>query len=60
MANDDSVPFWWIVLFLLVALGLAYAGILYVGGSFSGTTGFIHVDSWLATLPAVQPRRLTP
>ncbi len=60
MANDDSVPFWWIVLFLLVALGLAYAGILYVGGSLSGATGFIHVDSWLATLPVVRPRRLTP
>ena len=59
MANDDSVPLWWIVLFLLVALGLAYAGILYVGGSLSGA-GFIHVDSWLATLPAVRSRQLTP
>jgi hypothetical protein len=55
MADDDSVPFWWIVLFLLVALGLAYAGILYVGGSVSGAAGFIHVDSWLATLPRFEP-----
>ena len=33
MAESDSVPFWWLVLFLLLALGLGAATVLGVGGS---------------------------
>ena len=38
MAESNSVPLWWVVLFLLLALGLGAATILAVGGSlvFSG------------------------
>ncbi|ODR79459.1 hypothetical protein BG842_05505 [Haladaptatus sp. W1] len=60
MADGNSVPFWWIALFLLIALGLAYAGILYIGGSLSGAAGFIRVDSLLAAAPAVRTSYLTP
>lgn len=38
MAESDSIPFWWIVLFLLLALGAGGAAVLAVGGSLvSGT-----------------------
>ena len=33
MAADESVPFWWIVLFLLLALGAGIGAINAVGGS---------------------------
>jgi hypothetical protein len=33
MADSDAVPFWWLVLFLLLALGLGAATVLGVGGS---------------------------
>ena len=32
-AASDSVSFWWIALFLLLALGIAAAGVYAVGGS---------------------------
>jgi hypothetical protein len=31
--KDSSVPFWWLVLFLLLALGAGVATVLAVGGS---------------------------
>ncbi|WP_199174750.1 hypothetical protein [Halegenticoccus soli] len=33
MANDDAVPLWWIVLFLLLALGLGATTVYAVGGN---------------------------
>jgi predicted secreted protein len=33
MADSETVPFWWLVLFLLLALGLGAATVLGVGGS---------------------------
>jgi predicted secreted protein len=33
MADENSIPLWWIVLFLLLALGLGAAVVLAVGGS---------------------------
>jgi hypothetical protein len=33
MADSDTVPFWWLVLFLVLALGLGAATVLGVGGS---------------------------
>jgi hypothetical protein len=37
MADSTSVPFWWIVLFLLLALGAGAATVLAVGGSLVAT-----------------------
>ncbi len=33
MADSDSVPFWWIILFVLLALGAGIGAIAAVGGS---------------------------
>jgi hypothetical protein len=33
MADEESVPIWWIVLFLLLALGGAAVAVYSVGGS---------------------------
>ncbi|WP_281284931.1 hypothetical protein [Halonotius terrestris] len=33
MAADESVPFWWIVLFLLLTFGAAIGAINALGGS---------------------------
>jgi predicted secreted protein len=33
MADSETVPFWWLVLFVLLALGLGAATVLGVGGS---------------------------
>jgi predicted secreted protein len=33
MADSDAVPFWWLVLFVLLALGLGAAAVVGVGGS---------------------------
>ncbi|MFB6193803.1 MAG: hypothetical protein ABEI75_01950 [Halobaculum sp.] len=33
MAETDSVPLWWLLVFLLVALGVGAAAVLAVGGS---------------------------
>ncbi|MGM0592776.1 MAG: hypothetical protein ACQETI_14350 [Halobacteriota archaeon] len=38
MAKRDSVPLWWVVLFVLLALGLSAAAILSVGGSLIAGT----------------------
>jgi predicted secreted protein len=35
-SDDPTVPRWWIVLFLVLALGLAAAGVLAAGGSLLG------------------------
>ena len=37
-AASDSVSFWWIALFLLLALGIAVAGLYAVGGTLIDTT----------------------
>ena len=36
-AASDSVSFWWIALFLLLALGIAAAGVYAVGGALIDT-----------------------
>ncbi len=33
MADNGSVPFWWIVVFVLVALGAGIGSVYLVGGS---------------------------
>ncbi len=33
MADSDSVPFWWIVLFILLTLGAGIGAVAAVGGS---------------------------
>ena len=35
--NDSRVPFWWLVLFLLLALGAGVATVFAVGGDLMGT-----------------------
>ena len=37
MAASESVSFWWIVLFLLLALGIAAVAVYAVGGSLVDT-----------------------
>ena len=32
MADDTAVPFWWILLFVLLALGAGAGAVLFVGG----------------------------
>lgn len=39
MADDSSVSFWWVVLFVVLALGVAAGAILFVGGDFTAATG---------------------
>ncbi|WP_203229154.1 hypothetical protein [Halobellus captivus] len=37
MANKDSrVPFWWLILFILLAIGAGVATVLAVGGELTG------------------------
>jgi len=44
MADKDTrVPFWWLVLFLLLALGAGAATVFAVGGSLMGGSGMIVV-----------------
>jgi hypothetical protein len=33
MADNESVSFWWVALFLLLALGLGAAAVFAVGGT---------------------------
>lgn len=33
MAKEESVSFWWVALFLLLALGLGVAAVFSVGGT---------------------------
>jgi len=33
MADNDSVPFWWIVAFVLLALGAGIGSVYLIGGS---------------------------
>ena len=33
MAENDSVPLWWVLVFLLAALGVGAAAVFAVGGS---------------------------
>jgi hypothetical protein len=35
--NDSRVPFWWLVLFLLLALGAGVVAVFAVGGELMGT-----------------------
>jgi len=37
MADNGSVPFWWIVVFVLVALGAGIGSVYLVGGSLFTT-----------------------
>jgi predicted secreted protein len=39
--SDTSVPFWWVVLFLLLALGAGAFAIVSSGGSIVGSTAFL-------------------
>lgn len=41
MADDNSVSFWWVLLFVILALGVAAGAIFFVGGDLFGTSGFI-------------------
>jgi hypothetical protein len=41
MADETSVSFWWILLFVLLALGVAAGAILFVGGDLVADAGFV-------------------
>jgi ABC-type multidrug transport system permease subunit len=42
MAENGSVPFWWIVLFVLLALGAGLGSVFLVGGSiFTALPGLL-------------------
>lgn len=42
MADNGSVPFWWIVAFLLLALGAGIGSVYLVGGSiFAAIPGLL-------------------
>ena len=41
MAESESVPFWWIVLFLLLALGAGGIAVLASGGSLVKSAGVL-------------------
>lgn len=43
MADESSVPFWWILLFVALALGIAAGAVLLVGGEILASTGFLPV-----------------
>ncbi len=45
MAEEGSVPFWWIVLFVLLTLGFGAGAILFVGGDLFGSLRFLYIDS---------------
>ncbi|WP_168191224.1 hypothetical protein [Haloprofundus sp. MHR1] len=39
MAEDETVPFWWVVLFLVLALGAGVIAVTSVGGSLVSSPG---------------------
>lgn len=41
MAESNRVPFWWIVLFLVLTLGLGGAAILSMGGTLVNSPGVV-------------------
>jgi hypothetical protein len=41
MADDSSVSLWWVLLFVLLALGVAAGAILFVGGDLITSAGFV-------------------
>jgi hypothetical protein len=46
MADDNSVSTWWVVLFVLLALGVAAGAIVFVGGDLFGASGFLAPGNW--------------
>ena len=52
MAEEGSVPVWWIVLFVLLALGFGAGAILFVGGDLFAGLRFLYIDSG-ASMPKV-------
>lgn len=40
MADDSSVSFWWILLFVLLTLAVGAGAVLFVGGDLIAPTGF--------------------
>ena len=41
MADDNSISFWWILLFVILALGVAAGAVLFVGGDLFASPGFV-------------------
>jgi hypothetical protein len=41
MADDSSVSFWWVLLFILLTLGVAAGAILFVGGDIVAFAGVV-------------------
>jgi hypothetical protein len=41
MADSTSIPFWWVVLFVVMALGAGAAAVLAVGGSLVATVALL-------------------
>ena len=41
MADNDTVPLWWIVVFILVALGAGIGSIYLIGGSLFTAVGLL-------------------
>jgi hypothetical protein len=42
-SSDSGVPLWWVVLFVVLALGAGAATVLAVGGSLVATTALLSV-----------------
>ncbi|WP_269814483.1 hypothetical protein [Halorussus litoreus] len=41
MADDTSISFWWIVLFVLLALGAGAGAVLFVGSDLVSAAGLV-------------------
>lgn len=40
MADDNSISFWWVLLFVVLTLALAAGAVLFVGGDLISSPGF--------------------
>jgi hypothetical protein len=41
MADDSSISFWWVLLFVILALGVAAGAVLFVGGDLVAPPEFV-------------------
>lgn len=41
MADDTSVPLWWIAVFIALTLAVAAGAVLFVGGDLVDASGFV-------------------
>lgn len=41
MADDNSVSFWWVLLFVILTLGVAAGAVFFVGGDLFAASGLV-------------------